>query len=174
MTHSAELIAQQVGDQPIQAPHQYRDTAKMIDLSQANWGAAEESGLINLYLDSGPDGTLVDSRSGREPVNMSSYSYLGLNYHPAIINGVIDALVSSGHLIDGKPRVAIFDKRSHFRMDYMKPVCAGEAPVLIAPHNDIGFRQLLAEGFYVSPVYFPVTSRGREGLREMVTPHVID
>ncbi len=55
-------------------------------------------------------------------------------------------------------------------------------------------RRLLAEGFYVSPVYFPVTSRGREGLRvllranvsraamsrftellrEMVVPHVID
>lgn len=48
-------------------------------------------------------------------------------------------LVSSGHLVDGKPRATVFDKRSHFCMDYMKPACADEAPVLVAPHNDIDF-----------------------------------
>jgi 7-keto-8-aminopelargonate synthetase-like enzyme len=33
----------------------------------------------------------------------------------------------------------VFDKRSHFCMDYMKPACADEAPVLVAPHNDMEF-----------------------------------
>jgi 7-keto-8-aminopelargonate synthetase-like enzyme len=174
----------------ITAPHRYRNTAKLAELSLGNWDAAQDSGLINMYLDSRPDGTLVDSATGQTLISMSSYSYLGLNNHPAVIDGAIDALreqgstglgisatrmrptllrqvqtelselfgaqclvtlsctvataallplVSSGHLIDGQPRVTVFDKRSHFCMDLMKPVCADEAPVLIAPHNDIGF-----------------------------------
>ncbi len=190
MTHSSAPADELADGLSIQPPHRYRNTAKMARLSLGNWGAARESGLISLYLDGGPDGTLVDSRDGAEIMNMSSYSYLGLNCHPAIIDGAINALreqgttslaisgtrirptlmrqaeqeisdlfgaqcllsisctvatfallplVSSGHLVDGKPRVTIFDKRSHFCMDYIKPVCADEAPVLVAPHNDMEF-----------------------------------
>ena len=162
----------------------------MADLSAENWGAAEDSGLINMFLECRPDGRLRDDRSGAEFYNMSSYSYLGLNVHPNVVRGGIDALteqaatglgitptrmrprimrdaheqlselwdaqcllsvscsvatagllplVSSGHLVDGKPRVTVFDKRSHFCMDYVKPICADEAPVLVSPHNDLNF-----------------------------------
>jgi 7-keto-8-aminopelargonate synthetase-like enzyme len=176
--------------QAIEMPRRYRNTAKMVALTRESWEAAEQSGLINLFLAAGADGTLQDIRTGREFVNMSSYSYLGLNRHPAVIRGAIDALreqgvtglgitptrmrpglmgqvqeelsdlfgaqclvtvsctvataallplISSGHLIDGEPRVTVFDKRSHFCMDYVKPICADEAPVLVAPHNDVEF-----------------------------------
>jgi 7-keto-8-aminopelargonate synthetase-like enzyme len=171
----------------IEAPRKYRNTEKMVELSLPNWDAAEQSGLVNMFIESDKGGILTDTRTGQRFINMSSYSYLGLNTHPAVIQGAIDALqeqriiglgitptrmrpalmdrvqdelsalfgaqclvapscsvitagllplVSSGYLIDGKPRVTVFDKRSHFCMDFMKPACADEAPVLVAPHND--------------------------------------
>lgn len=160
----------------------------MLARSQPNWAAAEAVGLIDLYPTNQPDGTLT--HDGHEFLNMSSYSYLGLNRHPAVLDGAIEALqaeritglgitptrmqpalmrevqdrfsevwrancyvalscsvataallplISSGALIDGKPRVTVFDKRSHFCMDVMKPVCADEAPVFTSPHNDMDY-----------------------------------
>ncbi|MDP9867670.1 MULTISPECIES: aminotransferase class I/II-fold pyridoxal phosphate-dependent enzyme [Streptosporangium] len=179
-----------MSDTELYGPRKFRNTQKMLAHSQASWQAAEDKGLIDLYVRNGTDGVLADVSDGREFVNMSSYSYLGLNRHPAVIQGAIDALeqeritglgitptrmqpalmnevqegfsqlfdaqclvalsctvataallplVSSGVLIDGKPRVTVFDKRSHFCMDVMKPVCADESPVFTSPHNDMNF-----------------------------------
>ncbi|OXM49710.1 aminotransferase class I/II-fold pyridoxal phosphate-dependent enzyme [Amycolatopsis alba] len=177
-------------------PRLYRNTEKMMAYSLPNWTAAEDAGLIALHATSSPDGSLVERKSGHQFINMSSYSYLGLNRHPAVIQGAIDALreeqiielgiaptriqsslmydvqerfstlfdaqcflaiscsvataallplVTSGALIDGKPRVTVFDKRAHFCMDLMKPVCADEAPVFISPHNDMNYLEDLCK-----------------------------
>lgn len=49
-------------------------------------------------------------------------------------------LVASGHLCDdGRPRVMVFDKFSHFSMNLIKPICADETEVLTAPHNDLDY-----------------------------------
>ena len=49
-------------------------------------------------------------------------------------------LVASGHLCDdGRPRVMVFDKFSHFSMNLIKPICADETLVLTAPHNDLDY-----------------------------------
>ncbi|MBC7975285.1 MAG: aminotransferase class I/II-fold pyridoxal phosphate-dependent enzyme [Myxococcales bacterium] len=49
-------------------------------------------------------------------------------------------LVASGHMCDdGKPRVMVFDKFSHFSMNLIKPICADETEVLTAPHNDLNY-----------------------------------
>jgi 7-keto-8-aminopelargonate synthetase-like enzyme len=67
-------------------------------------------------------------------------------------------LIASGHLIDGKPRVMVFDKSAHFSMNLIKPICADEAPVLTSPHNDLNYLEdvckkhervaYVADGFY--------------------------
>jgi 7-keto-8-aminopelargonate synthetase-like enzyme len=67
-------------------------------------------------------------------------------------------LIASGHLVDGKPRVMVFDKSAHFSMNLIKPICADEAPVITAPHNDLNFLEdvckkhervaYVADGFY--------------------------
>jgi len=183
-------MARSAGGVAIEEPgHRFRDTAKMMRLSQDNWQTVQQSGLIDLFASPDGEGRLVDG-SGHAFVNMSSYSYLGLNEHPDVVQGGIDALtqerctglgitptrirpslfasvqeelsqlfgaqclyaascstatagllplVSSGALSGGEPRVTVFDKRSHFCMDYMKPACADEAPVVVAPHNDMDF-----------------------------------
>ena len=170
--------------------HKYRNTDKLYTLSHGSWEAAEASGLINLYADSTHDKALRHFETGHVFHNMSSYSYLGLNRHPTVIQSAIDALeqeritglgitptriqpslhleaqdgmsdlfnakcllslsctvatvailplISSGHLIDGKPRAMVFDKKAHFCMDMMKPICADEAEVFTCPHNDLDF-----------------------------------
>lgn len=49
-------------------------------------------------------------------------------------------LVASGHMCDdGRPRVMVFDKFSHFSMNLIKPICADETEVLTAPHNDLNY-----------------------------------
>jgi len=49
-------------------------------------------------------------------------------------------LVASGHMCeDGRPRVMVFDKYAHFSMNLIKPICADEALVITAPHNDLNF-----------------------------------
>jgi 7-keto-8-aminopelargonate synthetase-like enzyme len=49
-------------------------------------------------------------------------------------------LVASGHMCDdGRPRVMVFDKYSHFSMNLIKPICADETEVLTAPHNDLDY-----------------------------------
>jgi 7-keto-8-aminopelargonate synthetase-like enzyme len=49
-------------------------------------------------------------------------------------------LIASGHLCDdGRPRVMVFDRYSHFSMSLMKPICADESAVITAPHNDLDF-----------------------------------
>jgi 7-keto-8-aminopelargonate synthetase-like enzyme len=49
-------------------------------------------------------------------------------------------LVASGHMTaDGRPRVMVFDKYSHFSMNLIKPICADETEVLTAPHNDLNY-----------------------------------
>ena len=180
----------------IMGPHQFRNTEKMIGLSQGNWEKVEEKGLIHLYVSTRDGGKFIDTGSGKEFVNMSSFSYLGLNRHPKVIQGAIGALqkeqitsigitptrmqsvlvrevetefssmfdakclvslsctvataailplVSSGYLVDGKPRVTVLDKRSHFCMEMMMPICADEAKVLRCPHNDMNYLEDLCK-----------------------------
>lgn len=48
-------------------------------------------------------------------------------------------LIASGHLAPGGPRVMIFDRNSHFSMNYVKAICAEESMVLTCEHNDLEF-----------------------------------
>jgi 7-keto-8-aminopelargonate synthetase-like enzyme len=56
----------------------------------------------------------------------------------ALTAGILP-LLASGHVADGKPRVMVFDRFCHFSMAYIKLICAEEALVLTAPHNDLNY-----------------------------------
>ena len=58
----------------------------------------------------------------------------------AVASAAVLPLIASGHLTDdGEPRVMVFDKFSHFSLNYIKPICADEAPVYTSPHNDLNY-----------------------------------
>lgn len=171
-------------------PRKYRNSEKLMDAADPVWQEAADHGLIGMHVDSESNNRLIVRDTGHEFINMCSCSYLGLNHHPKIVQGAIDALLeakttalslantrirhnllaqleaelgelfdahvlpgvscsaltagilpllASGHLVDGGPRVMVFDKSCHFSMSYVKPICADESLVLTCPHNDLDY-----------------------------------
>jgi 7-keto-8-aminopelargonate synthetase-like enzyme len=58
----------------------------------------------------------------------------------SVASAAVLPLIASGHLTDdGQPRVMVFDRFSHFSLNYIKPICADEAPVYTCPHNDLDY-----------------------------------
>jgi 7-keto-8-aminopelargonate synthetase-like enzyme len=170
--------------------HRFRNNAKAIPIGNRAWQDAADHGLLGIRARVATDDRLV-TPSGRSFVNLSSCAYLGLQSHPALLEGAIAALrrerviatsmsrlrvqdhllgeaeeglsalfeartlvahsassatagvlplIASGHLTDdGEPRTMLFDQRCHFSMNLVKPICADESEVLVAPHNDLDF-----------------------------------
>jgi 7-keto-8-aminopelargonate synthetase-like enzyme len=77
-------------------PRQYRNSEKLIASADPVWQAAVDNRLADLVVREGKNGCLLVAETGHEFINMCSCSYLGLNRHPMIIRGAIDALRSIG------------------------------------------------------------------------------
>jgi 7-keto-8-aminopelargonate synthetase-like enzyme len=170
--------------------HRFRNNAKAIPIGNRAWQDAADHGLLGIRARAASEDRLV-TPSGRAFVNLSSCAYLGLQSHPALLEGAIAALrrerviatsmsrlrvqdyllgeaeeglsalwgartvvahsassattgvlplIASGHLADdGEPRAMVFDQHCHFSMNLIKPICADESEVLVAPHNDLDF-----------------------------------
>ena len=183
-------MTQHIEDDAVRGPRLYRNNDKLIGLGNTVWQAAHDVGLIGITVDHDSNNRLITG-DGHEFMVLCSCSYLGLNRHPAVIQGGIDALtqwrttglslaevrvrlnllkrleeelreqfggpvlpgvscsaltagilplIASGHLGDnGRPRVMVFDRFSHFSMAYAKPICADETLVLTSPHNDMNY-----------------------------------
>jgi 7-keto-8-aminopelargonate synthetase-like enzyme len=174
----------------IVGPHQFRNSATLVRNSDPVWQAAADNGLLGIVADPRSNNQLVVPDTGHTFVNMVSCAYLGLNSHPSVVEGAIQALrdtgstelglsttrirtsllarleaelgdlfgahvlvtstcstasagvlplVASGHLAPGGPRVMVFDRHSHFSMNYVKAICAQESMVLTCGHNDLDF-----------------------------------
>ncbi|MDQ3788561.1 MAG: aminotransferase class I/II-fold pyridoxal phosphate-dependent enzyme [Actinomycetota bacterium] len=76
--------------------HRHRNSEKLVETSDPVWQAAADHGLIGIRVGGDSNNRLVVTETGHEFVNLCSCSYLGLNYHPAVIEGAIDALRVSG------------------------------------------------------------------------------
>ncbi|HEX8096314.1 aminotransferase class I/II-fold pyridoxal phosphate-dependent enzyme [Jatrophihabitans sp.] len=68
----------------------------MIRTSDPVWQGAADRGLIDIRADPQPGNAFIVRETGHEFLNMCSCSYLGLNFHPAIIEGAIQALREAG------------------------------------------------------------------------------
>ncbi|MEP5760983.1 MAG: aminotransferase class I/II-fold pyridoxal phosphate-dependent enzyme, partial [Litoreibacter sp.] len=78
-------------------PRQFRNNHKMIPASEAAWKIAQNNGMLGLRIRfNGSQNTFIDIDSGHEFVNMCSCSYLGLNGHPDVIEGGVQALREEG------------------------------------------------------------------------------
>lgn len=79
---------------PINKFSNYR---KMIALADGHWKTAESKKISNLDVTIEGINRLKD-QYGREFHHFCTTSYLGLDYHPALLNGAIDALKDTGSL----------------------------------------------------------------------------
>lgn len=81
----------------IAGKHSFRHNAKMIAASEIGYSIAQENNMIGIrVVVHGSQNRLCDVETGREFVNLCSCSYLGLNSHPDVLQGGIDALQSQG------------------------------------------------------------------------------
>lgn len=77
-------------------PRQYRNNEKLIGMGDRVWQRAAEDGLIGIKVDFESNNRLIDREHDHEFMVLCSCSYLGLNHHPKIIQGAIDALRECG------------------------------------------------------------------------------
>jgi 7-keto-8-aminopelargonate synthetase-like enzyme len=91
-------------DQPT---HRFRNNSKAIALGNPAWEEAREHHLIDLHVQVAGNDRLREESTGFEFVNLSSCSYLGLHYHPAILEGAIAGLRRAKVLDEPISRVRI-------------------------------------------------------------------
>ncbi len=73
-------------------PRRHRNNEKMIQHGERVWQRTAESGLIGIQVDHESNNRLVVSGTGHTFMVLCSCSYLGLNRHPRILQGAIDAI----------------------------------------------------------------------------------
>ncbi|HKV12161.1 MAG TPA: aminotransferase class I/II-fold pyridoxal phosphate-dependent enzyme [Thermoanaerobaculia bacterium] len=74
--------------------HRFRNNQKAIPIGNQGWDKSQEQHLIDLKVRVTPDGRYRDLETGHEFVNLCSCGYLGLQNHPAVLDGAIEALQS--------------------------------------------------------------------------------
>lgn len=79
----------------VTGPHRYRNSERMVALSDPVWQAAADRGLIDMHVDSHSNNELVIRETGHRFANMCSCAYLGLNFHPKVLQGAVDGLAAA-------------------------------------------------------------------------------
>lgn len=78
---------------PIVGPHVHRNNQKMIPASERAWRVAQDAHLLGIRVDATRgQNHLRELDTGHEFANLCSCSYLGLNSHPDVLQGGVDAL----------------------------------------------------------------------------------
>ena len=78
-------------------PHIWRNNQKMVPISESAWEIAQRNNMLGIRVAAqGSQNKLRDLDTLQEFVNLSSCSYLGLNSHPDVLQGGIDALRNEG------------------------------------------------------------------------------
>ena len=77
--------------------NKFNNYKKMISIADNDWNSAESNKISNLNV------TIEDTNYFRDQYNRTFHhfcttSYLGLDYHPALLKGAIDALTNTGSL----------------------------------------------------------------------------
>src|ERR1044071_4123318 len=87
--------------------HTYMNIKKLASISGDFWDVTDRAGLFGLVVSGLGDGRHRSLQDGREFVNMSSYSYLGLDTDPRLIQAAADAVLSEGSLNTSTSRMRI-------------------------------------------------------------------
>ena len=81
----------------VMGPHVHRNNQKMIPASESAWAVARDSHMLNIRVEAvRGQNHFREVDTGHEFANLCSCSYLGLNSHPDVLQGGIDALKRAG------------------------------------------------------------------------------
>ncbi len=84
-------------NQTAQAPHHFTHYRKVISLADQDWQGTEAGKISGLNVEVKTPNVLVD-QYGRTFHHFCTTSYLGLDYHPALLDGAMTALWETGTL----------------------------------------------------------------------------
>ena len=87
--------------------HRYRNNVTAIPIGDRGWQGAADHGLLDIPGRRAADDRIVDRRTGHTFVNLSSCAYLGLQAHPALLEGTIAALREEGHYAISMSRLRV-------------------------------------------------------------------
>lgn len=87
--------------------HAYMNIKKSARISHDFWETTTEAGMFDIVAAGLGEGRHRSLADGHEFVSMSSYSYLGLDTHPKIVQGAIDAVRAEGALNTSTSRMRI-------------------------------------------------------------------
>ncbi|MEV0532576.1 aminotransferase class I/II-fold pyridoxal phosphate-dependent enzyme [Kitasatospora sp. NPDC050463] len=87
--------------------HSYMNIKKSARISHDFWEVTAEAGMFDIVVSGLGDGRHRALADGHEFVNMSSYSYLGLDTHPRIVRAAADAVLAEGALNSSTSRMRI-------------------------------------------------------------------
>jgi 7-keto-8-aminopelargonate synthetase-like enzyme len=82
--------------QDVRGARKHRNSAALVGNAEPVWQAAADNGLIDVVVDHESNDRLVLPESGHAFANMVSCSYLGLNRHPTVLEGAVDAVREIG------------------------------------------------------------------------------
>ncbi len=85
----------------------YINIKKAIELGNPSWDQLAQQQLIKIAIENFGNSQLV-TREGHKFINMCSCSYLGLEFHPKIVQGGIDGLRRAGTLNVPSSRLRIY------------------------------------------------------------------
>ncbi|MEU5592703.1 aminotransferase class I/II-fold pyridoxal phosphate-dependent enzyme [Streptomyces sp. NPDC020298] len=87
--------------------HAFLNVKKSAEVSDVFWDVTEEAGLFDVVVKGLGDGEHRAIDDGREFINMSSYSYLGLDTHPRLVRAAADAVLAEGALNTSTSRMRV-------------------------------------------------------------------
>ncbi|RKH73363.1 aminotransferase class I/II-fold pyridoxal phosphate-dependent enzyme [Corallococcus sp. AB049A] len=105
-------------------PHVHRNNQKMIPASESAWAVAREANMLNIRVEAvGGQNHFREVDTGHEFANLCSCSYLGLNSHPEVLQGGIDALKRAGitglSMAEFRIRLGLLEELEHQLADLL-------------------------------------------------------
>lgn len=89
------------------AVNTYANIKKSAGISQGFWDTSQRAGLIDIVASGSAGGRHRTAGTGHEFVNMSSYSYLGLDTHPRIVAAAAQKVLEVGALNSSTSRIRL-------------------------------------------------------------------
>ncbi|WP_199746834.1 MULTISPECIES: aminotransferase class I/II-fold pyridoxal phosphate-dependent enzyme [Corallococcus] len=108
----------------VMGPHVHRNNQKMIPASESAWAVAREANMLNIRVEAvGGQNHFREVDTGHEFANLCSCSYLGLNSHPEVLQGGIDALKRAGitglSMAEFRIRLGLLEELEHQLADLL-------------------------------------------------------
>lgn len=102
----------------LMGPHLHRNNQKMIPASEAAWRVAQEANMLGIRVDaSRGQNHFREIESGHEFANLCSCSYLGLNSHPDVLAGGVEALrreaITGLSMAEFRIRLGVMEQLEH-------------------------------------------------------------